>query len=95
METLDLAFNYFGTEESVEVAIMLPRITTLVLYGNPVLGPTGEDAMFIYIEDLVDRAIDYRSQKNTTLPDIDVRHHRIYPFIYIHIHIHITCASVD
>ena len=56
LETLDVAFNYFATEDNVEAALRLPRLRSLVLYGNPVLGPTGEDPHFIYIEDLAEQA---------------------------------------
>ena len=56
LETLDVAFNYFATEDNVEAALRLPRLRSLVLYGCPVLGPTGEDPHFIYIEDLAEQA---------------------------------------
>jgi Leucine-rich repeat (LRR) protein len=72
LETLDLAFNFFVSEESIEAIVLLNRLTTLILYGNPLLGPTGEDPMFIYIESLVDKASQIRQASGTTLPDIDV-----------------------
>jgi hypothetical protein len=56
LEVLDVAFNYFGTEEHVEGVLKLPRLRSVVLYGNPLLGPTGEDPHFIYIEDLAEAA---------------------------------------
>ena len=56
LETLDVAFNYFGAEENVEGVLSLSRLRSLVLYGNPLLGPTGEDPHFIYIEDLAEAA---------------------------------------
>ncbi len=73
LELLDLSFNYFGTEPSVEAVISLPRLLTVMLYGNPVLGPTGEDPMFIYIEGLVERAADIRDASGSNLKDIEVR----------------------
>jgi hypothetical protein len=44
----------------VQPFINLQRIKSVMLYGNPVLGPTGEDSMKIYIEDLANAAIDSR-----------------------------------
>lgn len=54
LESLSLAFNFFGTDESVEPAIHLPRMQLLTLYGNPVLGRTGEDTSGAYVQDLYD-----------------------------------------
>jgi len=56
LETLDVAFNYFGAEENIESVLSLSRLRSLVLYGNPLLGPSGEDPHFIYIEDLAEAA---------------------------------------
>jgi Leucine-rich repeat (LRR) protein len=53
LEDLDLAFNYFGEEAGLLPLLDLPRLKRTILYGNPVLGPTGEDPLKIYIEDLV------------------------------------------
>lgn len=38
----------------------LLRLLSLYLYGNPLLGPTGEDPLQIYIEDFVNLCQDYR-----------------------------------
>lgn len=57
LDTLDLSYNYFGTEASLEPTIELPRLGTLLIYGNPVLGPTGEDPNGIYVESLIDAAL--------------------------------------
>eukprot|EP01038_Epipyxis_sp_PR26KG_P013247 gene13247-17753_t len=62
LETLDVSFNYFGAEIDIEPVVLLPRLTTLMLYGNPILGPTGEDPMYIYIEDLVEATIEQRER---------------------------------
>jgi hypothetical protein len=51
--------------------IYLQRLETLLLYGNPMLGPTGEDPMFIYIEDVVDQANDHRDSIKSTISYID------------------------
>ena len=58
LEYIDLSFNYFGAERNVQSLVDLPRLKTVVLYGNPLLGPTGEDPLQTYIEDLVNTAID-------------------------------------
>ena len=41
--SLNLAFNYIAEEGDVMAVSVLPKLETLVLYGNPLLGPTGED----------------------------------------------------
>jgi len=73
LETLDVSFNYFPTEASLESATKLPRLTVLQLYGNPMLGPSGEDPMYIYIEGLVEDAVAFRdaAEWGSTLPQID------------------------
>lgn len=52
LSSISLAFNFFGSDGSVEPALSLPRLSLLTLYGNPLLGPTGEDTSGIYVEDL-------------------------------------------
>lgn len=60
LERLDLAFNYFGSDGSVCGVLDLTRLRAVLLYGNPLLGPTGEDPHFIYIEDLANAALEAR-----------------------------------
>ncbi len=72
LESLDVSFNYFSSESSVEPVISLPRLLTVTLYGNPVLGPTGEDPLYVYIEGLVERAGDIRDATRSSLKDIEV-----------------------
>jgi hypothetical protein len=71
LETLDISFNYFSDLKSIEAVVLLNRLTVFILYGNPVLGPTGEDPMFMYIEDLVDAASASRKEQHTSLPDVE------------------------
>ena len=55
-----------------------------MLYGNPVLGPTGEDPMYIYIENLVE--VGYRNRDGSNTKDIDVRTHihtNYFVFLFI------------
>lgn len=60
LSVLDISFNYFSSERDVEALVDLPRLATVMLYGNPVLGPQGEDPQYIYIESLVDAASEAR-----------------------------------
>lgn len=73
LDTLDISFNFFGNESDIVGVVFLNRLETFLLYGNPVLGPTGEDPMFIYIEDVVDQANDHRDKIHSTISYIDVR----------------------
>ncbi len=72
LEILDIAFNFFGSEESIEAIVLMGRLKTLILYGNPVLGPTGEDPMFIYIEELIEKSSQVRRASESTLVDVEV-----------------------
>ncbi|CAM9151997.1 unnamed protein product, partial [Discosporangium mesarthrocarpum] len=56
LKGLDLAFNYVGREDDVMSVVMLPRLERLILYGNPLAGPTGEDPLGLCVEKLVEEA---------------------------------------
>lgn len=58
-----MAFNFFSTDASVEASLYAPRLLQLVLYGNPVLGPTGSDASGAYSEALVHMAEDIEIER--------------------------------
>ena len=60
LDTMDITYNYFGSEDDLRPLIDLTRLTTLLLYGNPLLGPTGEDPLKMYVEDLVFEATEIR-----------------------------------
>lgn len=81
LDTLDISFNFFGHENDIVGVIYLSRLETFLLYGNPVLGPTGEDPMFIYIEDVVDKANDHRDSIQSTISYIDVSF-RVFSFSF-------------
>jgi hypothetical protein len=68
--SIDVSFNYFGTEEDVQALVDLPRLEAIVLYGNPMLGATGEDPLYNYIEELQIAATDGRIERR--LPRIEV-----------------------
>lgn len=60
LENLDLSFNYFAKEQHLTPIVRILRLDKLMLYGNPVLGPTGEDPLFTYIPDLEEWAVGAR-----------------------------------
>ncbi|CAM9164394.1 unnamed protein product [Scytosiphon promiscuus] len=53
LEGLDLGFNYIGSERDVSVLVLLDRLQRVVLYGNPLAGPTGEDSLGLCVENLI------------------------------------------
>lgn len=69
LTVLDLSFNYFGSEDDLQPIIDLPRLAQVMLYGNPVLGPKGEDPQCIYIEGLVDTSNEFREGHGMELVD--------------------------
>ena len=60
LSTLDLSCNYFSNEESLFPLTHVYRLEEIMLYGNPLLGPTGEDPLHLYIEDLEQQCIKAR-----------------------------------
>ncbi|CAN0373144.1 unnamed protein product, partial [Hapterophycus canaliculatus] len=53
LEGLDLGFNYISSERDVSVVVLLERLQRIVLYGNPLAGPTGEDSLGLCVENLI------------------------------------------
>jgi Leucine-rich repeat (LRR) protein len=49
LEFLDLSFNYIGNEEDIMCVPRILRLETLIIYGNPLLGPSGEDQLQMYV----------------------------------------------
>ncbi|KAG5178480.1 hypothetical protein JKP88DRAFT_241859 [Tribonema minus] len=56
IEALDLAFNYIGAQADAMPLVLLPKLARVILYGNPLCGPSGEDLSGITIEGLEDAA---------------------------------------
>lgn len=56
LEGLDLGFNYIGNEDDVVVLVLLERLQRIILYGNPLAGPTGEDSLGLCVEGLIEKA---------------------------------------
>jgi len=53
LSTLGLSYNFIESEAAlIEGVAHMPRLTTLVLYGNPMLGPYGEDPTGAAVADL-------------------------------------------
>lgn len=59
LETLDLGFNYISHQNDVEGLILLERLQRIILYGNPLAGPTGEDPPGLCVEALINKADRY------------------------------------
>ncbi|CAM9298953.1 unnamed protein product [Ectocarpus fasciculatus] len=53
LEALDLGFNFIGSERDVVVVVLFERLQRLILYGNPLAGPTGEDSLGLCVEKLI------------------------------------------
>ncbi|CAM9337229.1 unnamed protein product [Pylaiella littoralis] len=53
LEGLDLGFNYIESESNVVVVALFGRLQRIVLYGNPLAGPTGEDPLGLCVENLI------------------------------------------
>lgn len=56
LEALDLGFNYVGNESDVVDLVLLDKLQRIILYGNPLVGPTGEDPLGLCVEGLIDKA---------------------------------------
>lgn len=61
LESLDLSFNYFSEEQALMPLLELMRLDKLMIYGNPLLGPTGEDPLRSYIDAFVEASYEARS----------------------------------
>ena len=68
LNTLSLAFNYIATEEALMPVAYLMKLELLVLYGNPLLGPSCEDPTGETIEQLAMKALDLREEAWTNRP---------------------------
>ncbi len=56
LEGLDLGFNYIESERDVVAIVILERLQRIVLYGNPLAGPTGEDPLGLCVENLIEES---------------------------------------
>jgi hypothetical protein len=70
LEALGLAFNYVSNEGSLAAAALLGRLRTLVLYGNPLLGPSLEDPTGDSVSELA--AAVFHARDGTSVVPLDV-----------------------
>lgn len=68
LEGLDLGFNYIGSESDVIVVILFDRLQRIILYGNPLAGPTGEDSLGLCVENLVEESDRYVLSRFALVP---------------------------
>lgn len=59
LESLNLGFNYIAHETDVERLVLLERLQRIILYGNPLAGPSGEDSLGLCVQALMDKADRY------------------------------------
>ncbi|GMH79621.1 hypothetical protein TL16_g08203 [Triparma laevis f. inornata] len=57
---LDLSHNYISEEEELLPAVLLTRLTRLLVYGNPLCGPTGEDETGECVDRVIDASVEAR-----------------------------------
>jgi hypothetical protein len=67
---MDIAYNFFGSESSLEPLLELARLEMVLLYGNPVLGATGEDPSGLYVEELINKS--YMCRTGYTMKPLEV-----------------------
>ncbi|CAM9790566.1 unnamed protein product [Choristocarpus tenellus] len=56
LRCLDLASNYITQEEDIMSLVLLDKLEKVILYGNPLAGPTGEDPLGLCVEALIKEA---------------------------------------
>lgn len=60
LTTLDLSHNYVSEEEELLPAVLLTRLTRLLVFGNPLCGPTGEDETGECVDRVIDASVEAR-----------------------------------
>ena len=70
LEFMDLSYNFVASQSAIEPCIECPRLLKLLVYGNPILGSTGEDSLGIYVEELVDSAL--LARDGHALPPLEI-----------------------
>lgn len=70
LEFMDLTYNYVASQSAIEPCLECPRLMKLLVYGNPLLGTSGEDALGIYVEELVDSAM--LARDGFSLPPLEI-----------------------
>lgn len=70
MELLDMSYNYVASQSAIEPALQCPRLLQLLVYGNPLLGSSGEDSTGVYVEEMLDSAM--LARDGSPLPPLDI-----------------------
>mmetsp|Transcript_3975 Transcript_3975/g.6748 ORF Transcript_3975/g.6748 Transcript_3975/m.6748 type:complete len:694 (+) Transcript_3975:171-2252(+) len=70
LEFMDLSYNFIASQSAIEPCIECPRLLKLLVYGNPLLGSTGEDPLGTYVEELFDSAM--LARDGHALPPLDI-----------------------
>mmetsp|Transcript_840 Transcript_840/g.1523 ORF Transcript_840/g.1523 Transcript_840/m.1523 type:complete len:617 (-) Transcript_840:9-1859(-) len=60
LQGLNLSYNYIADEEELLPAVLIERLTRLLVYGNPLCGPTGEDESGECVDRVIDASIEAR-----------------------------------
>ena len=60
LQTLNLTYNYIADEEELLPAVLIERLTRLLVCGNPLCGPTGEDESGECVDRVIDASIEAR-----------------------------------
>ncbi|GMH63617.1 hypothetical protein TrRE_jg1622 [Triparma retinervis] len=60
LQGLNLTYNYIADEEELLPAVLIERLTRLLVYGNPLCGPTGEDESGECVDRVIDASIEAR-----------------------------------
>jgi hypothetical protein len=70
LEFMDITYNYVASQSAIEPCLECPRLMKLLVYGNPLLGSTGDDPTGIYVEELIDSAL--LARDGYSLPPLDI-----------------------
>ncbi|CAM9599507.1 unnamed protein product [Chrysoparadoxa australica] len=70
LDVLDLSFNYIADEEDAMAVTHLARLERVILYGNPLCGPDGEDPLCLCVEGLIKYADEVRVAGSTPILEV-------------------------
>jgi Leucine-rich repeat (LRR) protein len=70
LQTLSLAYNYISAEQNILPVARLHKLELLMLYGNPLMGPSGEDPTGESIVNVAQACFDVRSGFSTRALEI-------------------------
>ena len=70
LELMDITYNYVASQSAIEPFLECPRLLKLLVYGNPLLGSSGDDSLGIYVEELVESA--FLARDGYSLPPLEI-----------------------